>query len=117
MIPVADGTAGPTVGPTSTGVTPTPTASDGGESGASVDKTFNTPGGVVVAQCKKSGKAMILDAQPADGYTTVREKDGPALRVGVVFKSDTSVVRIQVTCQNGVPVDTQDGVDSTIPPS
>jgi serine/threonine-protein kinase len=111
VVVVVDGTSGPTGGPTQ-GSTPTPSASTPDETGASVDKTFNTPGGVVVVRCKKSGKALILDAQPAEGYTIKRERVGPALKVAVVFKSDTSIARIQITCQNGVPVDTQDGVDA-----
>jgi serine/threonine protein kinase len=111
-VPLA-GTTAPGAGPTTGGSTPTPTATGPDESGASVDATFSSAGGVVVVRCKKSGKAMILDAQPAEGYTILRRKDGPALKVGVVFKSDTSVSRIQVTCQNGVPVDTQDAVDAT----
>jgi serine/threonine-protein kinase len=114
-VPLADTTTGPAAGPTSAGSNPTPTASEPDQSGASVDRTFSTPGGVVVVRCRQSGKALILDAQPAEGYTIMREKKGPALRVGVVFKSDTSIARIQITCQNGEPVATQDAVDAPVP--
>src|SRR5690349_3937452 len=106
---------GPTGGATQGTPNPGPSVSDTpDESGAAVDKTFNTAGGVVVVRCRMSGKAAILDAQPnTDGnYAIIRRKDGPALRVGVVFKNDRSTVRIQVTCVNGEPTATVDSIDA-----
>ncbi len=95
---------------------PSPSASNSADqSGQSIDKTFNTAGGVVVAGCTKdSNRAVIRDASAADadGYMIRRRKDGPAPTVGVVFKSATSTVRVLITCQNGVPTLRQDSVDA-----
>ena len=94
--PVALGvnaSAGSSPTPSSTVESPTPTAR--------ASTTYSSAGGSIVVTCA-NGQAELLSWTPADGYTVKRLVKGPADKVGVSFKGDTTVV-MAARCQNNEP--------------
>jgi hypothetical protein len=66
---------------------------------------FATAGGTVFAQCA-GGLATLTSWSPAQGYWTDDFARGPASAAFISFKTNTSEVRVTVTCVAGEPTST-----------
>ena len=88
--------SGPTATPTATPTT-TPTVSK------PKGTVLTSKGGAVLAKCDGLGKSKLVTWEPRPGWTVYSVAAGPALTTSVVFKKDTSKVRMTVTCVAGSP--------------
>jgi hypothetical protein len=67
--------------------------------------TLYSAGGAIVVHCQADKNAVIDDVIENAGYQATERVDGPASKVGAIFKSDTGKVRMKIKCKgNGQPV-------------
>ena len=88
--------SGPTATPTATPTT-TPTVSK------PKGTLLTSKGGAVLAKCDSLGKSKLVTWEPRPGWTVYSVAAGPALTTSIVFKKDTSKLRMTVTCVAGSP--------------
>lgn len=95
-------TASPATRPASATPTSRPTATTTTPAALSGRFTFSSTGGTVVATCPAAGKAELISATPTPPFTTGSVKTGPANSAYAVFRTDTTKIKMTVTCHKGV---------------
>jgi hypothetical protein len=68
----------------------------------SVERTFTSAGGTVVARCTPEG-AYLVSWSPAQGFHSENVHRGPATLVSVQFEARIAEYTTRVTCAKGVP--------------
>ncbi|HEX2357516.1 MAG TPA: hypothetical protein VHI50_13800 [Micromonosporaceae bacterium] len=77
-----------------------PTTSAPGSSGP--EQLLRSDGGFVVARCQ-GGQAYLVSWTPEQGYEIYDVRRGPASTTSVEFEGARGHIRLDVTCDNGVP--------------
>ncbi|GAA3343549.1 hypothetical protein GCM10020358_43240 [Amorphoplanes nipponensis] len=75
---------------------------------AAEERTFTSPAGSVRATCPSASTAKLLSYSATRPYKLDDVDEGPGDSVGAVFKRGNSVVRMTVTCADGVPSSSTD---------
>ena len=87
---------------TERGSPPTPTSTTSAPGSSGPEQLLRSDGGFVVARCQ-GGQAYLVSWTPEQGYEIYDVRRGPASITSVEFEGARGHVRLDVTCDNGVP--------------